>query len=257
MKVAILAGGRGTRLGGETLIRPKPMVQVGDRPIIQHIMEHYAHFGITEFVVALGYMGDQISEYLLDLQRRSRLRPDGPGPAQWTLDLVDTGLDTDTGGRVKRLAPYLGDQAFMLTYGDGVADVDLRRLQAFHRAHGRLGTVTAVHPPPRFGQLHLDGDKVARFDEKPLNESLINGGFFVLEPAVIDLIDGDDTSFEHDPLNRLVARGELMAYRHESFWRCMDNQRDKEYLDGLWASGDVRWQPWRADVTPPAEVPTR
>ncbi|MEO7573749.1 MAG: sugar phosphate nucleotidyltransferase [Acidimicrobiales bacterium] len=247
MKAVILAGGRGTRLGEETLIRPKPMVQVGDRPIILHILEHYAHYGLTEFVVALGYMGDQISEYLLDLQRRSPAGPDGLRPGDWTLELVDTGLDTDTGGRVKRVAPYVDADAFMLTYGDGVADVDLHRLLAFHRAHGRLATVTAVHPPPRFGQLHLRGDQVVRFDEKPLHESLINGGFFVLEPAVIDLIDGDETSFEHDPLDRLVAGGELMAYRHESFWQCMDAPRDKEYLDALWAAGDVRWQPWRTD----------
>lgn len=248
MKAVILAGGKGTRLAEETSVRPKPMVHVGDRPIIQHIMEHYAHYGVTEFVVALGYMGDQIHDYLLDLQRRSREGIGDPAPAGWTLHLVDTGLDTDTGGRVKRLAPYIGNDTFMLTYGDGVADVDLRRLHAFHRAHGRVGTVTAVHPPPRFGQLHLEGDEVVRFDEKPLNESLINGGFFVLEPAVIDLIDGDETSFEHDPLNRLVLRGELMAYRHESFWQCMDTLRDKKFLDGLWEAGDVRWQPWRSEV---------
>jgi len=257
MKAVILAGGRGTRLSEETSVRPKPMVPVGDRPIIQHIMEHYAHFGITEFVVALGYMGDQISDHLLELQRRSRLGLDEAGPDQWTLELVDTGLDTDTGGRVRRLAPYLGDQTFMLTYGDGVADVDLQRLLAFHVAHGRLATVTAVHPPPRFGQLHLDGDQVVRFDEKPMNESLINGGFFVLEPSVIDLIDGDDTAFQLDPLNRLVARGELMAYRHESFWQCMDTARDKEYLDALWESGEVPWQPWRADLSSRSGAPSR
>jgi glucose-1-phosphate cytidylyltransferase len=213
------------------------MVQVGDRPIIQHIMEHYAHFGVTEFVVALGYMGDQIRDFLHDLQRRSH--------PEWTLELVDTGLDTATGGRVKRVAPHLGNQRFMLTYGDGVADVDLDRLLAFHIDQGRLATVTAVHPPPRFGQLHLRGDEVVRFDEKPSHESLINGGFFVLEPEVIDLIDGDETVFEHDPLTRLVAGGQLVAYRHESFWQCMDTVRDKDYLDSLWRAGDVRWQPWR------------
>jgi glucose-1-phosphate cytidylyltransferase len=242
MKAVILAGGRGTRLTEETSVRPKPMVRIGDRPIIQHIMEHYAHFGITEFVIALGYKGDQISDYLLDLQRRSRIGEAAPGPDRWHLDLVDTGLDTDTGGRVKRVAPFLAERPFMLTYGDGLADVDLARLLAFHRGHGRLGTVTAVHPPPRFGQLHLEGDAVVRFDEKPMKESLINGGFFVLEPAVVDLIDGDDTAFEHDPLNRLVERGELMAYRHESFWQCMDTLREKELLQRLW---DSKQAPWR------------
>lgn len=243
MKAVILAGGRGTRLAEETSVRPKPMVHIGDRPIIHHIMDHYAHFGFTEFVVALGYMGDQIADYLLDLKRRWR-GLDGPGPDQWTLDLVDTGLDTQTGGRVKQVAPYLAGHAFMLTYGDGLADVDLRALLAFHRSHGRLGTVTAVHPPPRFGQLHLQGDEVMRVDEKPPKESLINGGFFVLEPAVIDLIDGDDTVFEREPLTRLVERRQLMAYRHESFWQGMDTLRDKVYLQKLWDSGAAPWKVW-------------
>jgi glucose-1-phosphate cytidylyltransferase len=249
MKVVILAGGRGTRLGEETSVRPKPMVRVGDQPILRYILEHYAHFGHTEFVIALGYKGEQIEEYLLDLQERARQGLESPGPESWTLELVDTGLDTDTGGRVRRLASRLGD-TFMLTYGDGVADVDLDALLEFHRSHGRLATVTAVHPPPRFGQLHLRGDVVERFDEKPLKESLINGGYFVLEHEVIDLIDGDETSFEHDPLNRLVARGELMAFRHESFWQCMDTPREKEHLEALWAAGDCRWAPWRTSTAP-------
>jgi glucose-1-phosphate cytidylyltransferase len=217
------------------------MVEVGEKPILWHIMNIYAAQGVTEFVIALGYKGDQISDYLLDLQERSRIGQAEPGPDRWSLDLVDTGLDTDTGGRVRRLAPFLGERTFMLTYGDGLADVDLARLLAFHRDHGRLGTVTAVHPPPRFGQLHLEGDAVVRFDEKPMKESLINGGFFVLEPSVIDLIDGDDTAFEHEPLNRLVERDQLMAYRHESFWQCMDTIRDLELLQALWSSGSPPW----------------
>jgi glucose-1-phosphate cytidylyltransferase len=255
MRVVILAGGRGTRLGEETSVRPKPMVHVGDQPIIRYILEHYAHYGHTEFVVALGYRGEQLRDYLLDLQDRSRRGLEPAGPDRWVLHLVDTGLEPNTGGRVRRLRPYIADETFMLTYGDGVADVDLARLLAFHRGHGRLATVTAVHPPPRFGQLHLDGDVVSRFDEKPLKESLINGGYFVLEPAVIDFIDGDDTSFEHDPLTRLVQRGELMAFRHESFWQCMDTPREKEYLDSLWAAGDYRWAPWGSGAAQSTQSP--
>ena len=255
MKVVILAGGRGTRLGEETSVRPKPMVQVGDQPIIRYILEHYAHFGHTEFVIALGYKGNQVEEYLLDLQDRCRRGLEPPGPEEWVLDLVDTGLEPNTGGRVRRLAPYFEGERFMLTYGDGVADVDLDRLLAFHCSHGRLATVTAVHPPPRFGQIHLNGDRVERFDEKPMKESLINGGYFVLEPDVVDLIDGDETSFEHDPLNRLVAREQLMAFRHDGFWQCMDTPREKEYLDSLWAAGDFRWAPWRTASTPSSAAP--
>jgi glucose-1-phosphate cytidylyltransferase len=254
MKVVILAGGRGSRLGEETTIRPKPMVEIGDRPILQHIMEHYAHFGITEFVIALGYRGDQIRDHLLDLQRRSRAGEVDVGADQWTLHLVDTGADTDTGGRVKRLARYVDGDTFMLTYGDGVADVDLAALEAFHRGHDRLCTVTAVHPPPRFGRLHLRGHEVVHFDEKPLNESLINGGFFVMEPGVLDLIDGDETALDQEPLNRLVARGQLMAFRHTSFWQCMDTMRDKEYLDALWEAGSAPWRPWQRALTSPSRA---
>lgn len=255
MKVAILAGGRGTRLAEETEIRPKPMVEIGGLPILWHIMKHYAHYGHKDFVIALGYKGDVIKEYMLryislhsDLEVRLRTgeirRHNGLAP-DWCVHLVDTGLDTNTGGRIKRLAPLMGTETFLLTWGDGVSNVDLDELVRFHRSHGRIATITAVRPPARFGHLDFEGDRVAVFNEKPqAAEGWINGAFFVLEPQVFDYIDGDDTQFEKEPLQRLAADGELMAYKHEDFWQCMDTLRDKIVLENLWKSKNAPWKVW-------------
>lgn len=252
MKVVILAGGLGTRLAEETTVRPKPMVLIGDRPILWHIMNRYHRFGFKEFVVALGYLGDAIKEYFLnyyylrqdltiDLSSGETEVPRG-GEEDWRVHLVDTGSRTQTGGRVKRLRERLGDETFMMTYGDGVADLDIGALVEFHKKHGRIATITAVRPPARFGGLSFDGDRVLEFTEKPqIGEGWINGGFFVLEPRVMDYIDSDETIFEREPLERLAAEGELMAYRHEGFWQCMDTLRDVRLLNELWDSGKAPW----------------
>jgi glucose-1-phosphate cytidylyltransferase len=260
MKVGILAGGIGSRLAEETVVRPKPMIEIGGRPILWHIMMHYSTYGFKEFVVALGYKGEYIKRYMADYCAlapdlrislgQGRIEPHGNGngrPAEdWTVDLIDTGQQTNTGGRIKRLAPYLGGSTFMLTWGDGVANLNLRELLEFHRRHGRIATVTAVRPPARFGRLELDGERVSRFDEKPLTgEAWINGAFFVLEPAVFDYIAGDDTLFEREPLENLARDGQLMAYRHQGFWQCMDTMRDKVRLEALWAGGDAPWKIWK------------
>ncbi len=255
MKVAILAGGLGTRLAEQTELRPKPMVNIGGRPIMWHIMKHYARYGFNDFCIALGYKGEVIKRWVIDyypLQRDLTVRlgdgkvdmHDGQSE-EWTVSLVDTGQDTQTGGRVKRLAPHLGNQTFMMTYGDGVSDIDLLRLLDFHRSHGRLATLTAVRPPARFGHIELEGDAVGEFSEKPqTGEGWINGAFYVLEPGVFDYIDGDTTAWEREPLERLAADGQLMAYRHTSFWQCMDTYRDMKFLEGLWASGKAPWKVW-------------
>jgi glucose-1-phosphate cytidylyltransferase len=259
MKVAILAGGLGSRISEETEVKPKPMVEIGGRPMLWHIMKIYAHYDLTDFVVALGYKGDYIKRWMVDycsLQsdltvslKDGNVSPhrngNGSDGDDWTIDLVDTGHDTATGGRIKRLAPYLGDSTFMLTWGDGVADIDLDALLAFHRAHGKLATMTTVRPPARFGHLELEGDRVTEFSEKPqLGEGWINGAFFVLEPEVFEYVDGDDTQWEREPLERLAREGQLMAYRHTSFWQCMDTLRDKKLLEELWSNG-APWRVWR------------
>lgn len=254
MKVAILAGGVGSRLAEETESKPKPMVEVGDQPIIWHIMQHYSGFGFDDFVIALGYKGHCIKRYFLEYASNADLtvdlatgqvRPHDGDRHRWTVSLVDTGLKTQTGGRIKRLAPELGDETFMLTWGDGVSDVDLGRLLDFHRSHGKLATMTAVRPPARFGHLELDGDAVAEFSEKPqTGEGWINGAFFVLEPEVFDYIEGDDTHFEREPLEQLAKDGQLMAYRHYSFWQCMDTLRDRKLLQSLWDNGQAPWRTW-------------
>jgi glucose-1-phosphate cytidylyltransferase len=254
MKVAILAGGLGSRIQEETEIKPKPMVEIGGRPILWHIMKIYAHQGFTDFVIALGYRGESIKRYMVDyaalhsdltvsLKDGAVVTRNGQ-PEDWTVELIDTGQDTATGGRIKRLAPYVGDGTFMLTWGDGVADIDLGRLLEFHRSHGKLATLTAVRPPARFGHLELRDDAVAEFSEKPqIGEGWINGAFFVLEPGVFNYVDGDDTQWEREPLERLAADGQLMAYRHESFWQCMDTLRDRKLLEELWANG-APWRVW-------------
>lgn len=254
MHVAILAGGFGTRLGEETVARPKPMVEIGGRPLLWHLMRWFAHHELDHFVVALGYRGDVIKDWFLNFApRNSSFRVDlrsgatthfnGDCPS-WTVDLIDTGPNTQTGGRLRRLRPYLGNSTFIATYGDGLANVDLHRLIAFHREQGRLATVTAVRPPARFGALELTGNRVESFVEKPQSgEGWINGGFFVLEPAALDYIEGDDVLWEQGPLERLAADGQLSAYRHDGFFQPVDTPRDRQLLDRLWASGSAPWVP--------------
>jgi len=255
MKVGILAGGLGTRLAEETEVLPKPMVEIGGKPILWHIMRHYAHHGFSEFAIALGYKSEVIKRYMLDYcSVASNLTVSlGDGSVEvhdgerddWRIDLIDTGLSTATGGRIKRLAPYLGDGTFMLTWGDGVSNLDLRDLLSFHRSHGRLATVTAVRPPARFGHMELEGNSVKEFSEKPqTGEGWINGAFFVLEPGVFDYIEGDDTQWELEPLENLAKDGELAAYRYSGFWQCMDTVRDKKLLERLWESGQAPWKVW-------------
>ena len=256
MKVAILAGGLGSRLQEETEIKPKPMVEIGGRPILWHIMKIYAAHGFNDFLVALGYKGDYIKRWILEYSslqgdltvsfKDGEVKVLEGEREDWTVSLVDTGVATMTGGRIKRLASHVGSETFMVTWGDGVADLDVRKLLDFHRGHGKLATVTAVRPPARFGELTLDGEgKVTTFAEKPqLAEGWINGAFFVLEPGVFDYIDGDMSQWEREPLERLAAEGQLMAYRHEAFWQCMDTLRDKVLLEQLWASPQPPWKIW-------------
>ncbi|MGH7718043.1 MAG: glucose-1-phosphate cytidylyltransferase [Gemmatimonadaceae bacterium] len=255
VKVVLLAGGVGSRLAEETEVKPKPMVEIGGRPILWHIMKHYAHHGFREFLVALGYRGEVIKRYFLDYFHLNgsltidlaagQLRYGERECEDWLVHLVDTGLDTLTGGRVKRLEQWLRDGTFMVTYGDGVCDIDLTALLRFHRAHGRVATVTAVRPPARFGGLTFDGDYVHVFAEKPqIGEGWINGGFLVFEPTVFDYLTGDRTSLESDALERLAADRELVAYRHDSFWQCMDTLRDKRLLESLWHEGHAPWKVW-------------
>ncbi|RIK44088.1 MAG: glucose-1-phosphate cytidylyltransferase [Chloroflexi bacterium] len=255
MKVGILAGGHGTRISEETQIKPKAMVEIGGRPILWHIMRHYAHFGYNEFVIALGYKGEMLKQYMVDYASLNsslsvNLRSghvtvlDGYKP-DWNVDLIDTGLHTQTGGRIKRIIPYMGNQTFMLTWCDGVSDVNLHELLAFHRRHGKLATLTAVRPPARYGHMEFDGDQIVEFTEKPqTGEGWINGAFFVLEPEVYDYIDGDSTQWEHEPLQRLARDGQLMAYKHTSFWQCMDTLRERHILETLWQSGKAPWRVW-------------
>jgi glucose-1-phosphate cytidylyltransferase len=256
MKVVILAGGVGTRLAEETVVKPKPMVEIGNRPILWHIMMHYAHHGFNEFIIALGYKGEMIKKWLVDYfplnnnltvstktgevsVHENGYRPD------WKVHLIDTGLDTETGGRIKRLKPYIGNETFMLTYGDGVSDVDLCKLLEFHRSHGKLVTLTAVHPVARFGQLEIHDGVIAEFAEKPqTREGWINGGFMVAEPGIFDYIPGDKTDLAREPLEHLSRDGQLMAYQHTSFWQCMDTIRDKELLERLWQSSKPPWKTW-------------
>lgn len=256
MKVAILAGGLGTRLAEETEVRPKPMVEVGGRPILWHIMKHYAHYGLKEFFVALGYKGEVIKRYFLDYHRldgsmtvdfsRGRIEDKGnEEKTDWVVHLMDTGQGTGKGGRLKRLEPFLRDGTFMLTYGDGVCNVDLLDLLRFHRSQGRIATVTAVRPPARFGGLTFDGDLVAEFTEKPqIGEGWINGGFMVCEPAIFDYLEGDHNVLEADAMEQLAADRQLAAYRHDRFWQCMDTLRDKHLLENLWQKGQAPWKVW-------------
>jgi glucose-1-phosphate cytidylyltransferase len=255
MKVAILAGGVGSRLSEETEVKPKPMVEIGGKPILWHIMMHYSCYGFKDFVIALGYKGEVIKRYMVDYcslnsnltveTRDGTIKVHDSTAQDWVVDLIDTGIQTMTGGRIKRLAPYIGNETFMLTWGDGVSTVDLSKLLAFHRSHGKLATLTAVRPPARYGHLDFDGDRIAEFNEKPqIGEGWINGAFFVLEPEVFNYIENDQTQWEKEPLERLAAEGQLMAYRHDGFWQCMDTLREKHILNTLWESGKAPWKIW-------------
>jgi glucose-1-phosphate cytidylyltransferase len=255
VKVVILAGGIGTRLAEETEIKPKPMVEIGGWPILWHIMKHYAHYGFKEFFIALGYKGEVIKRYFLDYSSLTgsltidlfsgKLEMHKKECEDWIVHLMDTGQETNTGGRLKRLEPWLKDGTFMVAYGDGVSDIDLKDLLKFHCSHGRIATVTAVRPPARFGGLIFDGDLVPKFSEKPqIGEGWINGGFLVFEPAIFKYLEGDKSSLEADALERLAADHQLAAYRHDRFWQCMDTLRDKKLLERLWQEGNAPWKVW-------------
>lgn len=259
MKVGILAGGVGSRLSEETIVKPKPMVEVGGRPILWHIMKLYATQGFKDFAIALGYKGEYIKKYMVDYcSLNCNLKVDmktgqvekqfeeGDSEEDWTVQLVDTGQHTNTGGRIKRLKPFLTSEGTcMLTWGDGVSNVDMNKLLEFHRSHGKLLTVTAVRPAARFGAIEMDGDRVVKFAEKPqVGEGWINGAFFVVEPECFDLIEDDDTSWEKGPMEQLAKEGQLMAYRHNDFWQCMDTLREKNLLEEYWESGKAPWKIW-------------
>lgn len=255
MKVAILAGGLGTRLSEETTIKPKPMVEVGGKPILWHIMKIYAAHGYKEFVVALGYKGELIKDYFLNYHYRARsltvklqsgeVRIHDGDSEDWTVHLLDTGAETQTGGRLKRMAEFIGNEPFMLTYGDGVSNVDIPQLVEFHRSQGKLVTLTAVRPSARFGQMIVEDGRVVQFKEKPqIGEGWINGGFFVLEPAIKNYISGDQTSWEFESLEKLAAEGQVAAYKHENFWQAMDTLRDVSLLEKLWQEGKAPWKIW-------------
>jgi len=255
MRVVILAGGLGTRLQEETTARPKPMVEIGGKPILWHIMKHFAAHELDEFYVALGYMGDFIKDYFLDSLNLSgnlsidfatgKIKRTAADSERWSVNLIETGAKTNTGGRLLRLKRWLCDETFMVTYGDGVSNVDLTKLLAFHREHGKLATVTAVRPPARFGGLVIEDGVVNSFTEKPVaGEGWINGGFLVFEPGVFDFLTGDESSLEANALEQIAAAGELAAYCHPDFWQCMDTLRDKHYLERLWNEGSAPWKTW-------------
>ena len=254
--VVILCGGMGTRLAEQTEVRPKPLIEIGGRPILWHIMKHYSHYGFNEFVLALGYKGEQIKRYFLDFHALGRdftvSLEDGQvrtlthnDVEHWRVHLVDTGQATQTGGRVKRIGGLVRGGTFMMTYGDGVANINVRELVAFHRQHGKLATITAVRPPARFGSLRFNGDLVTHFEEKPqIGEGWINGGFFVLEPQTLDYVEGDMSVWEREPLERIAQEGQLVGYRHDGFWQCMDTLRDVRLLESLWERGSPPWRMW-------------
>ncbi len=253
MKVMILAGGFGTRLSEYTEMLPKPMVAIGGKPILWHIMNTYASFGHKDFYIALGYKAQLIKEYFLNYQSlnadftvdlaNGSVETFSNSSIDWRVTLVDTGLNSMTGGRVKRLQSFIGNETVMLTYGDGLADINIDALLKFHKSHGKMVTVSAVHPSARFGALGLEGEKVISFEEKPqTTQGWINGGYFVIEPEFFDLIEGDDAILERGPLEKVSEMGELMSYQHDGYWQCMDTKRDKDHLEELWKSGSAPWR---------------
>lgn len=258
MKAVILAGGFGTRLGEETQLLPKPMLEIGGRPILWHIMKMYSHYGINDFVILLGYRGYMIKDYFLNyLHHESDITVDlkkntteihRKSSEPWRVTLVETGLNTMTGGRLLRAKEYLKNETFCFTYGDGVSNVDIKKLIAYHRKHGKTATITAVQLQGRYGAVEMDhkSGRIRNFQEKPeKDENWINGGFMVLEPSVFKYIKGDETSFEYEPADKLTKNGELFAYRHPGFWQCMDTPRDKTLLNDIWAKGNAPWQSWK------------
>ena len=256
MKAVILAGGLGSRISEESHLRPKPMIEIGGKPILWHIMKMYSRHGINDFVICLGYKGYMIKEYFSNYflhmsdvtfnMKKNKMKIHHEFSEPWKVTLVNTGEQTMTGGRLKRVAPYITGEAFCLTYGDGVSDVNITELIAFHKLSGRPATVTAIQPPGRFGALLIDDGAVQSFQEKPAGDGAwINGGFFVLEPGILDYIDGDATIFEQKPLQLLAAKGQLAAYQHRGFWQAMDTLRDKNLLEELWASGNAPWMTWK------------
>jgi glucose-1-phosphate cytidylyltransferase len=256
MKVAILAGGFGTRLAEETENIPKPMIRIGEMPILLHIMKIYSYYGFKEFIIALGYKSEYIKRYMVDYVKlqgdisidfdKSEINVNNnENVLDWKIELVETGKFTQTGGRIKKLQPFIKDNTFMLTWGDGLADIDINSLVKFHKSHGKLATLTAVRPPARYGYMKFSENKVIEFTEKPqIGEGWINGAFFVLEPGVFDYIDGDDTVWEHEPLENLARDGKLMAFKHDSFWQCMDTFREKHILERMWESERAPWKVW-------------
>tara|TARA_B100002052_G_scaffold287401_1_gene302312 strand:+ start:300 stop:1079 length:780 start_codon:yes stop_codon:yes gene_type:complete len=255
LKTIILAGGLGTRLSEETDLKPKPMVDIGDRPILWHIMNIYSAFGHDNFYIALGYKGEQIKQYFINYStlanditvnlKNGQLDYINKTSSNWSINLIETGKNTETGGRILRLREYIGKDTFLLTYGDGVADIDINKLIRFHKSHGKLATITAVRPPTRFGRLEFDGSRVTSFSEKPqIGEGWINGGFFVLEPDVFKYIKDDSTIFEREPLEQLAQDGQLQAYKHEGFWQPMDTLRELRLLRSMWDSNSAPWKIW-------------
>jgi len=255
MKVVILAGGLGTRLAEETEVKPKPMVEIGERPILWHIMKHYAHYGFNEFIIALGYKGEVIKRFFLEHStlhgsfsidmNTGQMISRQEAPEKWRVHLVDTGQESSTGGRIARVRDYLDNEPFMMTYGDGVSNVDLNELLALHKKNKRIVTLTAVRPPARFGGLVFDGDLIAQFTEKPqIGEGWINGGFMVMEPEILNYIPSDSTNLEAQVLEQLAKEEQLAAYRHDDFWQCMDTLRDKRQLENLWHEGRAPWKLW-------------
>ena len=255
MKAVTLAGGLGTRISEESVLRPKPMIEVGGMPVLWHLLKIYSHFGVNDFIICLGYKGYMIKEYFANYflhmsdvtfdMRTNQLEVHEKHAEPWRVTLVDTGNSTQTGGRLKRVASYLDGETFFFTYGDGLADIDVSAELAFHREKGALATMCAVQPPGRFGAIGIEGHRITRFEEKPVGDgSWINGGYFVLEPDALDYIEDDDTSWERAPLERLARDGQLSAYPHRGFWQPMDTLRDKTKLEGLWQAGNAPWKVW-------------
>ena len=256
MKVVLLAGGYGTRISEESHLKPKPMIEIGEKPILWHIMKEYSHYGFNDFIICAGYKQHMIKEWFanyylyncdvtFDFTAENHMTVHNNASEPWKVTVVDTGLDTMTGGRIKRIQKYIGNERFMLSYGDGVSDINMQEVLKFHENHGKLATITAVNIGQRFGTMEISGDEITAFREKSdLDGSRINAGYMVMEPEVFDYIEGDSTVFEKEPLQKLSDEGQLMAYRHDGFWQCMDTKREKDKLEELWASGKAPWKTW-------------